>query len=89
MSSLEDLLFGIEHDQVIRASSSTYNPQELARLGLQITLNLTNEKNRFVGDSANPIYPEIVIWRPDFQGANTGQAVVAESIETSYSISNT
>lgn len=69
------------HDPVIRASASTYNPEELARLGLQITINLNNKKVRYLGEATNPVYPDIVIWRPDFPGSNTGQAVIVELIE--------
>lgn len=79
--ALGDILFGSERDKVARASFSTYSPQELARLGLEITLNLSNQKIRYVGNP--PVYPDIVVWRPDYQGANTGQAVIVEDIETS------
>lgn len=81
-----DSLGFLFHDPVVRASASTYNLNELARLGLKMDLNLTSQKNRFVGDP--PIYPEIVIWRPDYQGANTGQAVIVEAIETNNTINN-
>ncbi len=77
---LNDILFGTEKDKVIRASASTYNPQDLTRLGLEITLNLSNKKVRSVGNP--PVFPEIVVWRPDYQGSNTGQAVIVEEIET-------
>jgi len=69
------------HDPIVRASASTYNPTELQRLSLQITLNLSNQKVRYLGGPINPIYPDIVIWRPDYPGANTGQAVLVELIE--------
>ncbi len=81
-----DPLGFIFHDPIIRASSSTYNLNELARLGLVMELNLSNRKIRFVGDP--PIYPEIVIWRPDYVGANTGQAVIVEAIENSTTVNN-
>lgn len=68
-------------DPVIRASASTYNPSELQRLGLQITLNLNNQKTRYLGEPTNPVYPDIVIWRPDFPNANTGQAIIVEAFE--------
>lgn len=80
MSGLNDILFGTERDKVARASFSTYSPQELARLGLEITFNPSNNKARFVGNP--PVYPDIVVWRPDYQGSNTGQAVIVEDIET-------
>ena len=76
-----DPLSFLTHDPIVRASASTYNPTELQRLGLQITLNLSNKKVRYLGEPTNPIYPDIVIWRPDFPNANTGQAVIVELIE--------
>ncbi len=74
------------HDAVIRSSASTYNPAELSNLGLEITLNLSSQKNRFVGPASTPVYPEIVVWRPDYKGADTGQAVIVEAIETAATI---
>lgn len=78
-----DFLF---RDPIIRASASTYNLDELARLGLKIEMNLSGNKIRFIGDP--PIYPELIIWKPDYQGANTGRAVLVESIETAASINS-
>lgn len=81
---LNDILFGTERDRVARASSSTYSPQELARLGLKITLNLSNQRTRYVGSP--PVYPELVVWRPDNPYTETGQAVIVEEVETSGSL---
>ena len=78
---INDALFGTQHDKVVRASASSYNPEQLRGLGLQITLNLSNQKVRFLGEATNPVYPDVVIWRPDFPGSNTGQAVIVELIE--------
>jgi len=78
-----DFLNSFVHDSVIQASASTYNFQELARLSLQIDLNLSNKKVRSVGG----VYPDIIIWKPDFQGATNGQAVLVEVIETNIPLS--
>ena len=78
---INDIFSDEQHDKVIRASASTYRPEQLQNLGLQITVNLSNKKVRFLGDSTNPIYPDIVIWRPDFPNSTTGQAVIVELIE--------
>lgn len=78
------MLYGQERDVIARASFSTYRPDDLARLGLQIHLNTNNKKTRYVG---NPnVYPEIIVWRPDSSGSNTGQAVIVEEVETNSSL---
>ena len=82
-----DFLQSLIHDAVIRASASTYAPQELGNRGLQITLNTSANKNkRFVGPETNPVYPDLIIWRPDFPGSNLGQVVVVEAIETTFTL---
>ena len=74
-----DFLGSLVHNSVVSASASTYNLQELARLGLQMDLNLSNKKVR----SVSGVYPDIVIWKPNYLGALDGQAVLVEIIETS------
>jgi hypothetical protein len=74
-----DLFNSLIHDQVVLASASTYNPIEIARLGVRMDINLSNKKIR----SVNGYYPDIVIWKPDYQGSNEGQAILVEIIETS------
>lgn len=73
-----DLIGNLIHDNVVRASASTYSPAELSKLGLLIDANLSNKRIRSVGG----YYPDIVIWRPDYYTAQTGQAVLVEIIET-------
>lgn len=83
-----DFLQSFIQDAVIRASASTYSPNELANRGLKIDLNVSSNKDkRFVGDNSNQVYPDLVVWRPDFPGATTGQAVVVEAIETVHTLS--
>jgi hypothetical protein len=83
-----ELLDYLFRDSIIKASASTYNPTELLKRGLLITTNLTNQKIQSVGDSSNPVYPEIVVWKPKYLGATTGTAVVVEAIETASSLAN-
>jgi len=80
---LNDILFGPERDRVTRASESTYDLTQLQQQGLQITVNTSSNKARWVGDTNNRIYPQIIVWRPDFPGSDTGRAVIVEAIETS------
>jgi hypothetical protein len=77
-----DPLNALLYDMVIRASASTYSPEQLRNAGLEITLNTANKKVRHIGDASNPVYPEVIVWRPDYPNSNTGQAVVVEAIET-------
>ncbi|MFZ6035396.1 MAG: hypothetical protein ACOYUB_04625 [Patescibacteria group bacterium] len=65
---------------VIRASASTYTSESLQ--GLQMTLNLPNNQTRYIGDQFNKIYPDLIIWRPDYIGATNGQPVLVEAIES-------
>ena len=76
-----EFLDNFMHDQLVRASASTYSPTDLQRFGLQITSNTSTQKVRYLGTATNPIYPDIVIWRPDYPNANTGQAVIVELLE--------
>ena len=41
-------------------------------------MNLSNKKIRSVGS----VYPDIIIWRPDYLGSTNGQAVLVEIVET-------
>lgn len=81
-----DLLNSLTLDSVIIASASTYSVQELSRMGLVLTKNLTNKKIQDVNTGTGTVYPEIVIWRPNSLGSNTGQAVVVECIETAHTL---
>jgi len=54
---LNDILFGAERDRVTRASESTYNLTQLQQLGLQITVNTSSQKARWVGNANNQLYP--------------------------------
>ena len=81
-----DVISPLYLDTVIHASASTYKPEELERRGLKIALNLSNQKIRRVGNPNNPVYPEIIVWRPDDIQANSGQAIIVEAIEISQTI---
>lgn len=90
MNPLDDLI----HDQVTAASAGTYNPSQLQKLGLRLSMNLSKSKIQFVGDKANPIYPSIIVWRPNpimssdlhFLNQSSGKSVIIEQIETTNSI---
>lgn len=79
---LDDILYGVERDRVAGASALTYNPTQLQQLNLQIDVNTSTQKVRWVGNENNPIYPQIVVWRPNYPGSSAGNAVVVEMIET-------
>lgn len=57
-------------------------------LQLQITVNTPSSKVRFVGNPLSPIYPEILIWRPDYAGSDKGKAVLVEIVETSRTLNS-
>lgn len=80
----EDALERLIHDIVISSYFSTFQASELQKLGLLITQNTSANKTRFVGNPTNPIYPEIVIWKPDNQYLRSmdGKAVLVACIET-------
>lgn len=73
-----------EHDSVIRASANTYGT--LRAKGFEVTINPGSEKNRFVGGDDSPLYPDVIVWKPDYVGATKGIATVIEEIETSESV---
>lgn len=81
-SSFMDPLSSIFYNMAIRASASTYSQELLRSQGLHIAINTANQKVRHIGDASSPVYPEIIVWRPDYQGATTGQPVVVEAVET-------
>ena len=85
LQSLLDSLEKTEHDNVVRASAASYTPDKLNQLGLKIDTNI-DAKNRFVGDAATPLYPDIVVWQPAFPTSTNGKAVLIEKIETKNSI---
>lgn len=75
----------LEHDNIVRASARTYT--SLVSKGYNVTTNLTGETNRFVGDPSNPMYPDVIVWKPNYVGASKGVATIIEEIETSESVS--
>ena len=79
-SFLDKLIHGL----VISAYVATFQATELQKLGLLITQNTSTTKSRFLGNPSNPVYPEVVIWKPDnqFQPAGSGKAVLVACIET-------
>jgi hypothetical protein len=70
---------------IISAYQATYNPIQLQSLGLIISTNTPASKTMSV-NSLNPIYPEIVIWKPDNSTLQTGKTILVAAIETSNTI---
>jgi hypothetical protein len=87
-SFLMRLLSESELPRVINASVSTYNLLQLWMSGLRVETNLPSRQVRAVGEPSSPVYPEVVIWRPDSPSLNTGQAVLVEAVETENTISS-
>ncbi len=85
LQKLLDQFDKTEHDNVAKASAASYSRDKLDPLELKIDTNI-GSKNRFVGDASSPLYPDIVIWKPDFPTSTKGKAVVIEKIETKNSI---
>lgn len=77
----------IKHDSVVRASAATYPQSLLDSQGLQLDMNIDSKKRRIGGES-DPIYPDVVLWKPHYIGSPKGKAVVIEKIETEKSIEN-
>lgn len=79
-----DLLDRLIHDLVVSAYVTTFQATELQKLGLIIATNTSTNKSRFLGTSLNPIYPEIVVWKPEnlFSTTGKGKAVLVACIET-------
>src|SRR5258708_18485262 len=86
--ALQNLLNSLdktEHDNVVRTSAASYTQEKLNQLGLKIDTNIDTNK-RFVGDASNPLYPDIIVWKPDFPSSTKGKTVVFEKVETRNSI---
>jgi hypothetical protein len=80
----ETILDRLIKDIVISAYVATvFNPKKLEELGLQIAINTSTNKTRSLGTSQNPIYPEIVVWKPDnpYMLTGGGKAVLVVCIE--------
>jgi len=72
-----------EHDRVTEASAGTYS--QLTQQGYKVTTNPGNQQNRFVG-SPEHLFPDVIVWKPDQNDPNKGQAIIIEEIETSESV---
>lgn len=81
--SYDDVL----REQVTYASAGTYGADALEKNHFRLEINTTFRKNRFVGPSTDPIYPEIIIWRPGvFNSNGMDMAFIVECIETNESV---
>jgi hypothetical protein len=72
-----------EHDRVVEASAGTYS--QLTQQGYQVTTNPGDQKNRYVG-SEQHLFPDVIVWKPDQNDPNRGQAIIIEEIETSETV---
>ncbi len=73
-----------EHDAVVEASGRTY--ANWSAKGFGVATNPGPSKNRLVGSADNLQYPDVIVWRPNSPGANTGVAKIIEEIETEDSV---
>jgi|SRR3972149_1831574 len=71
------------HDNVVRTCLNTY--RSLQEQGYKVDINPGSEKNRLVRPS-NPLYPDVVVWKPEYPGSTKGQAEIIEEVETSSSV---
>lgn len=71
-----------EHDDVVKASAKTYFKME--EEGCKVFINPDGEKN--YGWPKKDLYPDVIVWKPESPGANSGEAVIIEEIETDESV---
>jgi len=71
-----------EHDEIVEASAKTYS--EMEEKGYKVSTNPNGEKNH--GWPKKDLYPDVIVWKPESPGANSGRAVVIEEIETDESV---
>jgi len=76
-----------EHDKVVRASAGTYHSKVAE--GCRVSVNPDGEHNFYLGPENNPIYPDVVVWKPSSPGANGGNVEIIEEIETAESVNET
>jgi len=73
-----------EHDRVVEASSNTYG-SKLAE-GRRVSVNPGSQHNFYMGDEKHPRYPDVVVWKPRYQGASGGNVEIIEEVETAESV---
>ncbi|MBI3984986.1 MAG: hypothetical protein HY344_03540 [Candidatus Levybacteria bacterium] len=84
-----DVLDSLVHTMVVGQSANTYrNSKYVLDNGLLVETNFPSSKKRYVGGASNPLYPDIIIWKPNFPGASSGTAVIIEEIETNKTLYN-
>lgn len=83
---LEDYAKFLMLSQTISDYAAIFDPNKLRELGLLFAFNYPASKSRFVGSPNNPIYPEVILWKPDNINLSTGKAVLVACIETSDTI---
>jgi hypothetical protein len=75
------------HDLVVEASAQTY--WQMRQQGYSVSTNPDGITNQFIGTANDPKYPDVIVWKPNAPGSNTGTAVIIEEIETEDSVNGT
>lgn len=75
-----------EHDLVVRKSAGSYTAMVGYNSTFKVDINPNQEKNRYVGSDTDPMYPDVIVWSPEFPGSSVGKAKVIEEIETETSV---
>ncbi len=89
MYNNNDLLDSLIHSMVVGQSANTYrNSQVVVNNGLLVDTNSPTRKTRYVGGQNNPLYPDIIVWKPNYPGSSSGTAVIVEEIETRKTVYN-
>lgn len=76
--------FQSEHDRVVQASAETYT-KKIAE-GFRVSTNPGSEHNVYLGSESDPRYPDVVVWKPQSPGGETGSTQIIEEIETADSV---
>lgn len=83
MHDSNDILDSLIHTMVVGQSANTYrNTKYILDNSLLVDTNSPSNKRRYVGGDTNPLYPDIIVWKPNFPGSSAGTTVVVEEIET-------
>lgn len=88
LSDIDAALEAIEkakHDSIVLTSFGTYLKDKLYAQGLKIDHNV-GENKRAVGEGANKIYPDVIVWKPAPGSSSSGSALIIEKIETKRSL---
>lgn len=89
MYNTTDILDSLTHTMVVGQSANTYRVSKyVLDNGLLVDTNYPTNKRRYIGGENNPLYPDIIVWKPNFPGSSAGTAVIVEELETRKTIYN-